>query len=105
MYDFSASIMDLIDNIKKKSYSLDIHTMGSEYLLSELIKIEDGIFKFLMNEYDVLDSEIIEETESALILRKQTKEYSSALENIFEKASSVSLSFSCSFLTAIPYTE
>ena len=91
MYDFSASIMDLIDNIKKKSYSLDIHTIGSEYLLSELIKIEDGIFKFLMNEYDVLDSEIIEETESALILRKQTKEYSTALENIFEKASSVSL--------------
>lgn len=90
MYEFSQRIKELFENIKKRSIDLNIDTIGSELLLSEMIKIEDGIFKFLMNEYDVCEEEIIEETKRMLVLRKETGEYTQVLNNILQTASSVS---------------
>lgn len=90
MYDFSASVLSIIESIKRRSESLDIHTIGSEFLLIEMMTIEDGIFKFLMNEYDVKEQEVIEETKNLLVLRKENGEYSKALLEIFDVASKVS---------------
>ena len=90
MYELSQRIKELFDNIKKRSIDLNIDTIGSELILSEMIKIEDGIFKFLMNEYDVCESEITEETKRMLVLRKDQGEYSETLNQILALASKVS---------------
>lgn len=90
MYDFSLGVINILDNIKQRSNELSIPTIGSEFLLSEMMKIEDGIFRFLMTEYDVDSSEIEEQTASLLILRKESGLYTNALEEIFNNASKVS---------------
>lgn len=55
-----------------------------------MLEIEGGIFQFLMNEYDVKKEEVIDETESALVLRHDNGEYSDALTKIFDYAQGVS---------------
>lgn len=55
-----------------------------------MLEIEGGIFQFLMNEYDVKKEEVIDETESALVLRHDKGEYSDALTKIFDYAQGVS---------------
>lgn len=90
MYDFSLGILDILENVKKRSFNNGVHTIGSEYLLIELMNLEDGIFRFLMSEYDVKPSEVQSETDKLLIVRKEKGLYSETLEQIFTLASKVS---------------
>lgn len=90
MYDFSMSIAEVIKRVKEKTKRNGNQTIGSEFFLSEMFEIEGGIFQFLMNEYDVKKEEVIDETESALVLRHDKGEYSDALTKIFDYAQGVS---------------
>lgn len=90
MYDFSMSIADVIKRVKERTKRNGNQTIGSEFFLSEMLEIEGGIFQFLMNEYDVKKEEVIDETESALVLRHDKGEYSDALTKIFDYAQGVS---------------
>lgn len=90
MYDFSMSIAEVIKRVKERTKRNGNQTIGSEFFLSEMLEIEGGIFQFLMNEYDVKKEEVIDETESALVLRHDKGEYSDALTKIFDYAQSVS---------------
>lgn len=90
MYDFSMSISNVLDKVEKRTNDLGMKTIGSEFLLSEMINIDDGIFSFLMNEYDVAKEEVIEETNNCLIFRKDSSKYSSQLINILDYAQSIS---------------
>lgn len=90
MYDFSMSIAEVIKRVKERTKRSGNQTIGSEFFLSEMLEIEGGIFQFLMNEYDVKKEEVIDETESALVLRHDKGEYSDALTKIFNYAQGVS---------------
>lgn len=90
MYDFSMSIAEVIKKVKERTKRNGNQTIGSEFFLSEMLEIEGGIFQFLMNEYDVKKEEVIDETESALVLRHDKGEYSDALTKIFDYAQGVS---------------
>lgn len=90
MYDFSMSIAEVIKRVKERAKRNGNQTIGSEFFLSEMLEIEGGIFQFLMNEYDVKKEEVIDETESALVLRHDKGEYSDALTKIFDYAQGVS---------------
>lgn len=90
MYDFSMSIAEVIKRAKERTKRNGNQTIGSEFFLSEMLEIEGGIFQFLMNEYDVKKEEVIDETESALVLRHDKGEYSDALTKIFDYAQGVS---------------
>lgn len=90
MYDFSMSIAEVIKRVKERTKRNENQTIGSEFFLSEMLEIEGGIFQFLMNEYDVKKEEVIDETESALVLRHDKGEYSDALTKIFDYAQGVS---------------
>lgn len=90
MYDFSMSIAKVIKRVKERTKRNGNQTIGSEFFLSEMLEIEGGIFQFLMNEYDVKKEEVIDETESALVLRHDKGEYSDALTKIFDYAQGVS---------------
>lgn len=90
MYDFSMSIAEVIKRVKERTKRNGNQTIGSEFFLSEMLEIEVGIFQFLMNEYDVKKEEVIDETESALVLRHDKGEYSDALTKIFDYAQGVS---------------
>lgn len=90
MYDFSMSIAEVIKRVKERTKRNGNQTIGSEFFLSEMLEIESGIFQFLMNEYDVKKEEVIDETESALVLRHDKGEYSDALTKIFDYAQGVS---------------
>lgn len=90
MYDFSMSIAEVIKRVKERTKRNGNKTIGSEFFLSEMLEIEGGIFQFLMNEYDVKKEEVIDETESALVLRHDKGEYSDALTKIFDYAQGVS---------------
>lgn len=90
MYDFSMSIAEVIKRVKERTKRNGNQTIGSEFFLSEMLEIEGGIFQFLMNEYDVKKEEVIDETESALVLRHDNGEYSDALTKIFDYAQGVS---------------
>lgn len=90
MYDFSMSIAEVIKRVKGRTKRNGNQTIGSEFFLSEMLEIEGGIFQFLMNEYDVKKEEVIDETESALVLRHDKGEYSDALTKIFDYAQGVS---------------
>lgn len=90
MYDFSMSIAEVIKRVKERTKRNGNQTIGSEFFLSEMLEIEGGIFQFLMNEYDVKKEEVIDETESALVLRHDKSEYSDALTKIFDYAQGVS---------------
>lgn len=90
MYDFSMSIAEVIKRVKERTKRNGNQTIGSEFFLSEMLEIEGGIFQFLMNEYDVKKEEVIDETESALVLRHDKGEYSYALTKIFDYAQGVS---------------
>lgn len=90
MYDFSMSIAEVIKRVKERTKRNGNQTIGSEFFLSEMLEIEGGIFQFLMNEYDVKKEEVIDETESALVLRHDKGEYSDALTKIFDYAQGVS---------------
>lgn len=90
MYDFSMSIAEVIKRVKERTKRNGNQTIGSEFFLSEMLEIEGGIFQFLMNEYDVKKEEVIDETESALVLRYDKGEYSDALTKIFDYAQGVS---------------
>lgn len=90
MYDFSMSIAEVIKRVKERTKQNGNQTIGSEFFLSEMLEIEGGIFQFLMNEYDVKKEEVIDETESALVLRHDKGEYSDALTKIFDYAQGVS---------------
>lgn len=90
MYDFSMSIAEVIKRVKERTKRNGNQTIGSEFFLSEMLEIEGGIFQFLMNEYDVKKEEVIDETESALVLRHDKDEYSDALTKIFDYAQGVS---------------
>lgn len=90
MYDFSMSIAEVIKRVKERTKRSGNQTIGSEFFLSEMLEIEGGIFQFLMNEYDVKEEEVIDETESALVLRHDKGEYSDALTKIFDYAQGVS---------------
>lgn len=90
MYDFSMSIAEVIKRVKERTKRNGNQTIGSEFFLSEMLEIEGGIFQFLMNEYDVKKEEVIDETESALVLRHDKGEYSDALSKIFDYAQGVS---------------
>ena len=90
MYDFSMSIAEVIKRVKERTKRSGSQTIGSEFFLSEMLEIEGGIFQFLMNEYDVKKEEVIDETESALVLRHDKGEYSDALTKIFDYAQGVS---------------
>ena len=90
MYDFSMSIAEVIKRLKERTKRSGNQTIGSEFFLSEMLEIEGGIFQFLMNEYDVKKEEVIDETESALVLRHDKGEYSDALTKIFDYAQGVS---------------
>lgn len=90
MYDFSMSIAEVIKRVKERTKRNGNQTIGSEFFLSEMLEIEGGIFQFLMNEYDVKKEEVIDETESALVLRHNKGEYSDALTKIFDYAQGVS---------------
>lgn len=90
MYDFSMSIAEVIKRVKERTKRSGNQTIGSEFFLSEMLEIEGGIFQFLMNEYDVKKEEVIDETESALVLRHDKGEYSDALTKIFDYAQGVS---------------
>lgn len=90
MYDFSMSIAEVIKRVKERTKRNGNQTIGSEFFLSEMLEIEGGIFQFLMNEYDVKKEEVIDETESALVLRHDKGEYSDALTKIFDYAHGVS---------------
>lgn len=90
MYDFSMSIAEVIKRVKERTKRNGNQTIGSEFFLSEMLEIEGGIFQFLMNEYDVKKEEVIDETESALVLRHDKCEYSDALTKIFDYAQGVS---------------
>lgn len=90
MYDFSMSIAEVIKRVKERTKRNGTQTIGSEFFLSEMLEIEGGIFQFLMNEYDVKKEEVIDETESALVLRHDKGEYSDALTKIFDYAQGVS---------------
>lgn len=90
MYNFSMSISDLFQKIEKRTNDLGIKTIGSEFILSEMLNIEGGIFAFLMNEYDVKKQEIIEETNNLLVFRKEASKYSKVLTNILDYAKSIS---------------
>ena len=90
MYDFSMSIAEVIKRVKERTKRNGNQTIGSEFFLSEMLEIEGGIFQFLMNEYDVKKEEVIDETESALVLRHDKGEYSAALTKIFDYAQGVS---------------
>lgn len=90
MYDFSMSIAEVIKRVKERTKRNGNQTIGSEFFLNEMLEIEGGIFQFLMNEYDVKKEEVIDETESALVLRHDKGEYSDALTKIFDYAQGVS---------------
>lgn len=90
MYDFSMSIAEVIKRVKERTKRSGNQTIGSEFFLSEMLEIEGGIFQFLMNEYDVKKEEVIDETESALVLRHDKGEYSDTLTKIFDYAQGVS---------------
>lgn len=90
MYDFSMSVLEVINQAEERSNSSGHETLGSEYLLSEMAKIEDGIFHFLMNEYNVDISEVEDETNKVIVLRNSHEKYSDALIKIFDVATSVS---------------
>ena len=90
MYDFSMSIAEVIKRVKERTKRNGNQTIGSEFFLIEMLEIEGGIFQFLMNEYDVKKEEVIDETESALVLRHDKGEYSDALTKIFDYAQGVS---------------
>lgn len=90
MYDFSMSIAEVIKRVKERTKRNGNQTIGSEFFLSEMLEIEGGIFQFLMNEYDVKKEEVIDETESALVLHHDKGEYSDALTKIFDYAQGVS---------------
>lgn len=90
MYDFSMSIAEVIKRVKERTKRNGNQTIGSEFFLSEMLEIEGGIFQFLMNEYDIKKEEVIDETESALVLRHDKGEYSDALTKIFDYAQGVS---------------
>ena len=90
MYDFSMSIAEVIKRVKERTKRNGNQTIGSEFFLSEMLEIEGGIFQFLMNEYDVKKEEVIDETESALVLRHDKGEYSDVLTKIFDYAQGVS---------------
>ena len=90
MYDFSLSIKEVIERVKERTIKAGNKTIGSEFFLSEMLKIEGGIFQFLMNEYDVKKEEVEEETNYALVLRHDEGEYSEALNKIFTYAANVS---------------
>lgn len=90
MYNFSMSIAEVIKRVKERTKRNGNQTIGSEFFLSEMLEIEGGIFQFLMNEYDVKKEEVIDETESALVLRHDKGEYSDALTKIFDYAQGVS---------------
>ena len=90
MYDFSMSIAEVIKRVKERTKRNGNQTIGSEFFLSEMLEIEGGIFQFLMNEYDVKKEEVIDETESALVLRHDKGEYGDALTKIFDYAQGVS---------------
>lgn len=90
MYDFSMSIAEVIKRVKERTKRNGNQAIGSEFFLSEMLEIEGGIFQFLMNEYDVKKEEVIDETESALVLRHDKGEYSDALTKIFDYAQGVS---------------
>lgn len=90
MYDFSMLIAEVIKRVKERTKRNGNQTIGSEFFLSEMLEIEGGIFQFLMNEYDVKKEEVIDETESALVLRHDKGEYSDALTKIFDYAQGVS---------------
>lgn len=90
MYDFSMSIAEVIKRVKERTKRNGNQTIGSEFFLSEMLEIEGGIFQFLMNEYDVKKEEVIDETESALVLRHDKGEYSDALTKIFDYAQGIS---------------
>lgn len=90
MYDFSMSIAEVIKRVKERTKRNGNQTIGSEFFLSEMLEIEGGIFQFLMNEYAVKKEEVIDETESALVLRHDKGEYSDALTKIFDYAQGVS---------------
>lgn len=90
MYDFSMSIAEVIKRVKERTKRSGNQTIGSEFFLSEMLEIEGGIFQFLMNEYDVKKEEVIDETESALVLRHDKGEYSDAFTKIFDYAQGVS---------------
>lgn len=90
MYDFSMSIAEVIKRVKERTKRNGNQTIGSEFFLSEMLEIEGAIFQFLMNEYDVKKEEVIDETESALVLRHDKGEYSDALTKIFDYAQGVS---------------
>jgi chaperone protein clpB len=84
------SIAEVIKRVKERTKRNGNQTIGSEFFLSEMLEIEGGIFQFLMNEYDVKKEEVIDETESALVLRHDKGEYSDALTKIFDYAQGVS---------------
>lgn len=90
MYDFSLSIKEVIERVRERTIKAGNKTIGSEFFLSEMLKIEGGIFQFLMNEYDVKKEEVEEETDCALVLRHDAGEYSEVLNKIFAYAASVS---------------
>ena len=87
MYKFSLAVKKIIDNAKKRTYEANQKTMGTEYLLLEMLSIEDGIFSFLMNEYDVTKEEVLEETNRVIVLRSSESDYNTILQDIFMRAS------------------
>lgn len=90
MYDFSMSVLEVINQAHERSKLSGHDTLGSEYLLSEMAKIKDGIFHFLMNEYNVDISEVEDETNKVIVLRNKNDKYSEALTKIFDRAKDVS---------------
>lgn len=84
--NFSDKAIEILKKVKIFSDEKKIAKIGTEYLLHAMFEIEDSLCRFLFNEYKVLLSELIEEEDKLIIIRKNDKEYTNVFENIMKQA-------------------
>ncbi len=78
--------LEIINKLQRYSKSRGIKKVGSEYLILSMYEQKDSLCRFLFNEYKITEQEVIEETNNLIIIRKDEKDFTKALENIFKEA-------------------
>ena len=89
MEDLNIRAKQVLELMKKYSKEHGIKTLGSEFMIQAMYETEDSLCHFLLDEYDVSLDEIIEKTESVFVLRKDSGDINSSLQNILNQAKSI----------------
>ena len=84
--EYSDQVKKIIKYIENKTELKEKKTVGTEYLLEAMVQEEDSISHFILSEYDFDFDDLVDYTDSLIVIRKDEEKYSNKLIEVLDMA-------------------